>query len=137
VRTAIDTNVISAIWSGEREGPQLLEELNKARLSGGLVVCPIVFAELHGYPHMTRFRIEDFLSITGIVVDWNLDRDVWSLASSRYQDYANRRRKNRHGEPKRFLADFLVGAHATLYADQLITRDKRRYSIDFSDLNLV
>lgn len=136
MRTAIDTNVISAIWSGEKTGPQLLEWLNKARSVGGLVICPVVYAELHGYPNIVRSQVDDFLSITGITVDWILDRDVWDLASARYRDYSIRRRKNRHGESKRLVADYLVGAHAALCADRLITRDKRRYSTDFAEVRL-
>ena len=136
MRTAIDTNVISAIWSGEKSGPQLLEQLNQARLNGGLVICPVVYTELHGYPQITRPQVDDFLAVTSITVDWALDRDVWNLASERYRNYVTRRRKQRDGEPRRLPADYIVGAHAALYADRLITRDKRRYVVDFGEVRL-
>ncbi|MGC8549025.1 MAG: type II toxin-antitoxin system VapC family toxin [Acidobacteriaceae bacterium] len=136
MRTAIDTNVISAIWSGEKSGPQLLQHLNQARLTGGLVICPVVYTELHGYPRITRSRVDDFLAITSITVDWALKRDVWNLAAERYRDYVIRRRQHRDGEPRRLPADYIVGAHAALCADRLITCDKRRYAVDFAEVRL-
>jgi predicted nucleic acid-binding protein len=39
--------------------------------------------------------------------------------------------------PKRMLVDFVVGAHALLQADRLVTQDEDRYARDFPDLRLI
>lgn len=135
--TALDTNVMSAIWSAEASAPRLLQQLAEALERGGLVICPVVYAELYGYPNMTQARIENFLESTRITIDWESDWEIWSLAGERFGRYGQRRRKQGRSEPKRFLADFFIGAHAALRADSLLTLDQRRYHRDFPELHLV
>ena len=137
MRTALDTNVISAIWSAEASAPRLLQQLEDAMELGGLVICPVVYAELYGYPNMTRAKIEGFLDETRVTVDWGTDREIWDLAGDRFAQYGRRRRKQKLSDPKRFLADFFIGAHAALRADRLLTRDQRRYRHDFPELQLM
>jgi hypothetical protein len=137
VRLALDTNVISAIWSAEASAPRLLQQLGEAMNWGGLVVCPIVYAELYGYPNMTRAKINEFLNSTRVRVDWEIDRELWDIAGERFAKYGQRRRKQKLETPKRFLADFLIGAHAALRADRLLTLDQRRYRHDFPELHLL
>lgn len=110
--------------------------LDAAGDRGGLVVCPLVYAELRGSPKATASFVDGFLEQMEIVVDWNCGKDVWLLAAERYAKYAARKRKQGMGEPKRMLADFVVGAHAFLRADQLLTLDRRLYRRDFEDLLL-
>jgi hypothetical protein len=136
VRTAIDTNILSALWSGEEAAETVRKLLNAAAERGGLVICPLVYAELRGAPRATGSFVDNFLERTGIIVDWSLDREVWQLSAERYEKYAVRKRRQRMGEPKRFLADFIVGAHAMLRADVLITLDQRPYRRDFAELVL-
>ena len=69
MRTAIDSNVISAIWTGEPTVPKLLVKLEEARQQGALFLSPFVFAELLAYPGMTDALIRDFLGATGVVVE--------------------------------------------------------------------
>lgn len=137
MRTALDTNVISSIWSSEESAPQLLEQLDEALQRGNLVICPVVFAELHGYPHMSRGKIERFLDITRVSVDWEMDTEIWSLAGERFAEYLRRRRKQKHPDPRRLLADFIIGAHAQLRADRLLSLDHRRFRHDFPELILL
>lgn len=136
VRTAIDTNIISALWTGETGAGKIRQSLDTAAELGGLVICPIVYVELRAVPGATTSFIDEFLERTSTVVDWNFDRAIWQLAAERYEKYAVRKRKQRMGEPKRFLADFLVGAHALLRADVLMTLDPRPYRRDFAELSL-
>ncbi len=136
MRTALDSNVISSIWSYEESAPQLLEQLDKALGWGSLVLCPVVYAELHGYPGISREKINAFLAETRIAIDWRMDEEVWALAGERFAEYAGRRRKQKHAAPKRLLADFIIGAHAQLRADRLLTLDQKRYRHDFPELIL-
>ena len=51
-----------------------------------------------------------------------------------YAAYAQRRRRSKDASPKRLLVDFIVGAHATLKADRLLTLDADRYKLAFPKL---
>ncbi|MBT9329982.1 type II toxin-antitoxin system VapC family toxin [Paracidobacterium acidisoli] len=136
MRTAIDSNVISAIFSAESTAKDLINALGHSASQGGLVICPVVYTELHAYPGVTRADIHTFLEKTRITVDWTLERDIWELASERFALYAARRRQH-SGNTKRLIADFLVGAHALLRADCLLTLDKRGYRENFGELTLI
>jgi predicted nucleic acid-binding protein len=136
VRTAIDTNILSALLTGEVNAAEIGQLLDTAGDRGGLVVCPIVYVELRAVPGAVVSLIDAFLERTSIVVDWNLDKEIWSLAAERYHKYAIRKRKQKMGEPKRLIVDFIVGAHALLRADVLLTLDPRPYRRDFPELSL-
>lgn len=137
MRTAIDTNVISAVWSGEASAARLVAQLDEARAEGALQVCPAVLAELYAYPGANAAFIRRFFEATGIRVDYRLDEPVWSEAGERFARYAMRRRKSPTGSPRRLLTDFLIGAHALVEADRLMTLDADMYRKDFPELRLL
>jgi predicted nucleic acid-binding protein len=85
---------------------------------------------------MTPNKLETFLDEADIPIAWQTGQDVWRLAAERFSAYADRRRVD-HGQPKRFLADFLIGAQATLRGGRLLTFDQRTYSAAFPELTLV
>lgn len=136
MRTAVDTNVISAIWAGKAPGAAAGTALGAARLRGGLVVSPATYVELRAYPGATAGFVDEFLEHGGVTVGWDPGREVWFLAAERFRLYTERRRKE-HSEPRRVLADYLVGAHAALDADRLMTFDPRVFQTDFPELILV
>lgn len=137
MRTAIDTNILSALWSGEPLASLVSEELNQAAAAGGLVICAVVYAELLAHPKAKLDFVDDFLSTTGISIDFDLGEPVWREASVCFAKYATRRRASRGGRTKRLLADFIVGGHALLRSDRLLTLDSSRYSRDFPDLKQI
>lgn len=137
MRTALDTNVISCLWSGESTSAQVMEQLALARREGGLVVSGPVYAELLAHPRISAAEVNDFLLQTNIEVDFDLGEEVWRLAAHGFAAYAKRRRDSAGGQPRRLLVDFLIGAHACLAADRLLTLDKSRYSRDFPKLRLM
>jgi len=53
MRTAIDTNVLSALWSKEALGLDIARNLGNAKTEGGLVVGAPVYAELLAHPKAT------------------------------------------------------------------------------------
>jgi predicted nucleic acid-binding protein len=134
MRTAIDTNVISALWSREAVAARMAEALGRAQNEGGLVICAPVYAEFLAHPKAAAAFVDDFLSRTHVVTDFLLDEDVWRKAGSAFAEYARRRRRSREGAPRRLLVDFLVGAHALLRADRLLTLDASRYHHAFPKL---
>jgi predicted nucleic acid-binding protein len=136
MRTSLDTNVLSAVWSKEASASRLVALLGEARQSGAVLVSGVVYAELLAYPNATEDFINDFLRETGIVLDLKFQDAVWIEAGRRFARYAARRRRSREGNERRVLADFLVGAHALLQADRLLTLDPGRYKKDFPELRL-
>lgn len=134
MRTAIDTNVISALWSKEPTCQLVLTLLGEAHRAGGLVICGVVYAELLAHPKATQQFVDEFLVTTNVIVDYELEAKIWLDAGKRFATHVQRRRAGKHHGPKRLLADFLVGSHARACADRLLTLDGSRYAIDYNDL---
>jgi predicted nucleic acid-binding protein len=137
LRTALDTNVLSALWSGESSARGIESVLFKARGEGGLVICAPVYCELLAYPSATQGFVQEFLGDTGIFVEFLLDEEIWQRAANGFVAYAQRRRRSGGGTPKRMIVDFVVAAHALLRADRLITLDASRYRQDFPKLRII
>ena len=137
MRTAIDTNAISALFSVEPLVAEISAKLAEAYSAGGLTIAAPVYSELLAYEGMTGNRLDEFLSTTGISVDFQMDEEVWRLAGRRFAKHAARRRAARAGQPRRLVADFVIGAHALLHADRLLTLDVRLYKQDFPDLKII
>ena len=137
MRTALDTNILSALWSHEALANQIAKLLGEARAQGGLVICAPVFVELMAHPSVTQDFVEEFLKETGIAVDFSLDEQVWRESAKGYAAYAHRRRRSGGDSPKRMLVDFVIASHAWLHADRLMTLDPKRYSQDFPKLQIV
>jgi predicted nucleic acid-binding protein len=137
LRTALDTNVLSALWSGEPSAHNIESGLFKARSEGGLVVCAPVYCELLAYPSASRRFVKEFLFEAGILVDFVLDEQIWQRAATAFVGYAERRRRSQGGSPKRMLVDFIVAAHALFCADRLMTLDGSLYRQDFPRLKII
>jgi predicted nucleic acid-binding protein len=137
MRTALDTNVLSALWSAEPVAGRVAMQLAEAHAHGGLVVCAPVYAELLAHPSASPQFVNDFLADTTIMVDFDLDEIIWRRTAESFAAYAVRRRRSHGGSPKWLLVDFIVAAHALLRADRLMTLDATRYRQDFPRLHLV
>jgi len=137
VRTAIDTNVISALWSNEPSSSEIAGRLGSAKGDGGLVIAAPVYAELLAYPKATEAFVHGFLADTGITIDFDLNQAAWLEAGRRFAKYANRRRQISGEHPRRLLVDFIIGSHTLLQADRLMTLDASRYRRDFPEIKLV
>jgi predicted nucleic acid-binding protein len=136
MRTAIDSNILSAFWSNEASAGDIEIFLGNAKQSGALLISGAVYAELLAYPGATESFLNDFCHQTGITIDFRFQDSIWIEAGKRYGRYANRRRKTSGEHPKRLLADFIVGSHAMHQADRLLTLDPKRYKQDFPELLL-
>jgi predicted nucleic acid-binding protein len=137
MRTALDTNVLSAILDGQPEAHALVAKLGEARTTGSILVCGAVFAEAMAHPRATEESVRRFLREVDVEIAFELGEAVWAEAGRRFAGYAARRRDSSGGVARRLLADFIVGAHALVEADQLMTLDQGRYARDFPELKLV
>jgi predicted nucleic acid-binding protein len=135
--TAIDTNVIIALWHDDPAASDAaLKALESAFHRGRLVIAAPVFAELIAAPGRTEEFVGSFLQENGIAVDWELNEPIWRSAGRAFQAYAERRRKQRDHGTRRLLADFLIGAHAHLRGFRLLSLDERLYRMAFPALKM-
>jgi predicted nucleic acid-binding protein len=135
--TAIDTNVVIALWDRNSSlSSAAFSALEKAFRRGPLVIAPPVFAELLAAPGRTEPFVDAFLEDTAIIVEWDMDESIWRSAGRAFQRYAQRRRKQRDPGVRRILADFLIGAHAEARGYRLLTLDERIYRATFPKLSI-
>ena len=136
--TAVDTNVLVALWDRNDSLNSIAQTaLDSASARGKLVISGVVFAELLAFPRRTEIFIEEFLSDTGIGVEWTINESIWRTAGRAFQVYARRRRARNAGGPRRILADFLIGAHASENSYKLLTLDDGIYRTAFPKLVIV
>lgn len=110
--------------------------MSEAASDGWFAVSACVYAELLAGPGMNADKLWNLLKETEIPIAWQTGQDVWTLAAERFSEYAERRRAEK-GQPKRFIADFLIGAQATLRGGRLLTFDRRIYAAAFPELTLI
>lgn len=136
--TAIDTNVLVALWDAD---PQLntaaQKALDAAQERSALVISGAVYAELLALPGRTEELLDGFFAGTGVRIDWELTERVWRIAGQAFQGYVARRGWKKAELPRRILADFLIGAHASIHRYRLMTLDQPLYRAAFPGLEIV
>jgi predicted nucleic acid-binding protein len=133
--TAVDTNVVMALWDKDLVTSLAAQNaLDAAFHRGTLVAAAPVFAELIAAPGRSETFVGTFFEETGIGVDWELTEQIWRLAGRAFQAYAERRRKQRDAGARRILVDFVIGAHAATKGCRLLTLDDRLYRSAFPTL---
>ena len=136
--TAIDSNVLVALWdAGDSLHPAARKALETQFDQGLLVVSGVVYAELLAAPRRTEEFLDRFCEETGIEVEWELSEGMWRAAGEAFQGNAARRKKQKAAEPRRILADFLIGAHALVSGYKLLTLDEGMYRAAFPKLGIV
>ena len=87
--SAIDTNIIIALWDAEEVFHlTVLEMLDAASSRGGAVICGAVYGELLAFPGRTVEFINEFLKDTDITVDWSSSEAIWRVAGEAFEPVA-------------------------------------------------
>jgi predicted nucleic acid-binding protein len=135
--TAIDSNVLVALWNSDDSLNRSAQKALRAARSGGpLVISAPVFAELVAALSRNEAFIDSFCSETSIAIEWDLDELIWRAAGRAFQHYARRRKNQSGSKPRRILADFVIGAHALRRGYRLLTLDEGLYRLAFPRLAL-
>ncbi|MBN2444215.1 MAG: type II toxin-antitoxin system VapC family toxin [Spirochaetales bacterium] len=126
--TAVDSSIILDIIVDDTNFADVSESaLRKAHNEGKLIICECVAAEIFPAFHSNNIYTE-FLN------DWQLDFIPSSLESAELAGGYYKVYLKRGGNVKRVVPDFLIGAHAMLNADRLLTRDRGYMRDYFSNL---
>lgn len=129
--TAVDTNVLFDVLTGDpRFGNRSARALREAAGQGAVVACDVVWAETSGFYESA----EDMLvAMDGLGVGF---RSVGQTTAMR-AGLVWRRYRAEGGSRSRMVADFLIGAHAVLEADRLLTRDRGFFRRYFNELVII
>lgn len=133
--TAIDTSVLLDVLLQDPSFAAKSEEvLRRASKDGALIIAEVVYAELAGlFPNQTA--LDTFLQNTGIQMKSSNPAILWKAGELWRRFCADRLR---HAAiARRIIADFLIGAHAMVHAEQLLTRDRDFYPKVFAGLRIV
>lgn len=126
--TFVDTNILLDVFLPDPvHGESSSAALEKAFHEGSLMVNEIVYAELA--PQFdTQKLLNDVLGKVGIQMVV-ADTEVAFSAGEAWKTY-----RRTGGKRDRIIVDFLIGAHAFLKADRLLTRDRGFYKDYFKKL---
>jgi predicted nucleic acid-binding protein len=129
--TFVDTNILLDVFLPDPEfGDKSAEYLEKAFNEGSLIINEIVYAEL-APQFNTQGLLDKTLSRLGIRIH-PVDKETAYVAGIAWVQY-----KKAGGKRERILADFLIGAHAQIHADRLLTRDRGFYKKYFKNLKII
>ena len=151
--TAVDTNELLALLYDDTHADNAETAMREAYRRGRLVVTPIVYSEL-----VASGTFDDTDALDRFLADMSIDvaepsRQALFCAGTAFDTYTDRRPDglqcpecgtervaacpdcDHEFSPRQHIAaDFLVGGHATVDADELLTFDQGFYGSYFPDL---
>jgi predicted nucleic acid-binding protein len=131
MRSAVDTTILlDILLPDEKYAEASLSLLESHAARGALVICPVAYAETAAAFSPTS-AFEQVAEEMGLAYD-EFSPEVAILAAQMWQDY-----RRRGGPRRRIIADFLIGAHAQLRADRLLSRDRGYFRDYFQGLTVV
>jgi len=106
-----------------------MQALTRASSQGALIICPVVVAELR-----LAFPSDD--ALMGTLHEMGLMRVALDTTEGVIAGRMHQLYYQRGGTRRRVVADFLIGAHAQVHADQLIARDRGFFRDYFTELSV-
>jgi predicted nucleic acid-binding protein len=154
VITAVDTNILLDILIPDKanllSSKKMLDEYT---LKGQLIICELVYAELASQ-FAENHALQAFLSDTGIKLVPSGEK-VLNLAGKTWKEYAGKKKiglqchtcgkavhvtcpscKAAVTARQHIISDFIIGAHALVFAELLLSRDRGFYRTYFRNLRI-
>lgn len=130
--TAVDSSVLLDVLGADpRFGEKSRDALRRAYDRGALVACDVVWAEVRAH-FPSDEACEAALGVLGLRFE-PLSHEAALVAGRLWRES----REGVRGGRSRVMADFLIGAHALVQAEMLLTRDRGFYQRYFRGLRLV
>jgi predicted nucleic acid-binding protein len=127
---AIDSSVLVDLIAGGARAEESTETVRDALHLGPVVVCDVVLAEI-----CTAFKdgSEVLEQLEAVSITFSVTESKSALRAGEMQ----RRYRHRGGGRDRMVADFLIGAHALMQCNALITRDAGFFRDYFKGLKVI
>jgi len=158
--TAVDTNILlDVLIPNAPHGDESERALAEALRAGAVLISHPVYAELAVH-FPDQQRLDRFLADTGLRLE-SSNAEALHRAGSAWSEYLSVRQAGIRRRPalacpqcgskqeihckecgagiqprQHVVADFMIGAHAVVQADQLLTRDRGYYATYFPELPL-
>jgi len=130
--TTIDSNILVDILEPDPAyGPISRDALKRCFIDGSVIACEVVWAEIATAYGNASEKVVNELKRIGI------EYSAMSLESALKAAICWRIYRQQGGSRSRIAADFLVGGHALVQCDRLLTRDSGFYRDYFDSLNVL
>ncbi len=127
--SAVDSSVLLDVITDSPHADASEAALRRVSQEGSLIVCECVLAEVR--PALRKDQFAEFMQ------DWQLRFVPASIESALLAGDMFTLYLQRKGMAKRVVADFLIGAHATVHASRLLARDRGYMRDYFSELTVL